>query len=229
MTDLEFTTDENLSPEQGLIQIRADITKKQSVEELLHETLSAFNRVDILVNNAAINDKVEGHDASADVLSLENYPIEHWNKSLEVNLSGTFLCCQVIGSHMANQKRGSIINIASTYGIVAPDPSLYKRPDGTAGFFKTPAYPVSKAGVIMLTKYLAAYWGPQGVRVNSLSPGGVLNGQDENFILKYSNKTPLNRLAQPSDYQGALVFLASKASSYMSGANLVVDGGWTIW
>lgn len=229
MTDIKFTTDNEPLNDGCLLKIEADITQKKSVEGLLHETLAAFKRVDILVNNAAINDKVEGQSDKRDVLTLEDYPLEHWNKSLEVNLTGTFLCCQIIGSHMAHQKQGNIINIASTYGIVAPDPSLYKRPDGSDGFFKTPAYPVTKAGVIMLTKYLAAYWGQKGVRVNSLSPGGVLNGQDSYFIENYSNKTPLHRLAHPTDYQGALVFLASNASSYMNGANLVVDGGWTIW
>jgi len=160
---------------------------------------------------------------------FENYPLELWQKSIAVNLTGPFLCSQVIGAQMVKQKAGSIINIGSTYGITAPDQSIYIDDQGEQVFFKPPAYPVTKGGIVMLTKYLAAYWGRMGVRVNTLSPGGVKNAQDNFFILNYSNRTHVDRIAEPTDYKGAIVYLASDASLYMTGANLIVDGGWTCW
>jgi len=208
----------------------ADITERGSLEALRAAILAKWDRLDVLVNNAAINDAVEGHDAErAEASRFENYPLELWRRCLDVNVTGTFLCCQVLGAEMARRGRGSVINIASTYGIVAPDQSLYQKPDGTQDFFKSAVYPASKGAVVMLTRFLAAYWGEAGVRVNTLSPGGVENGQSRHFVERYGERTPLQRMAQPDDYQGALVFLASDASSYMTGANLVVDGGWTTW
>jgi len=206
----------------------ADITNTVSVRKLRKKILKEFGRIDILVNNAAINDKFESPLAAKEFTRFENYPIELWQKSLDVNLTGTFLCSQILGTEMAIRKTGSIINIASTYGIVAPDQSLYKNENGEQVFYKTASYPVTKGGVIAFTKFLASYWGEEGVRVNSLTPGGVENMQNDFFIKNYSQKTPLKRMAKPTDYIGALVFLASDASLYMTGANLVVDGGFTI-
>ncbi len=209
--------------------IQTDITKPGSVINLKEKILSEFGKIDILVNNAAINDMFENPSMAAELSMFENYPLDMWKKSIDVNITGTFLCSQILGSEMAKAGKGSIINIASTYGIVAPDQSIYKQRDGSQSFYKSAAYPVTKGAVISFTKFLAAYWGKKGVRVNALSPGGVENNQDEYFIENYSAKTILGRMAKPTDYKGAIIFLASDASEYMTGANLIVDGGWTAW
>lgn len=209
--------------------ISLDVTSPDSIKNLRDTVLEKFGHIDVLVNNAAINDMFENPQAATEQSKFENYPLELWQKSIDVNLTGVFLCSQILGSEMAKQKSGSIINIASTYGITAPDQSLYIKQDGSQAFYKPPAYSATKGAVIMFTRYLASYWGNVGVRVNTLTPGGVENSQDEFFIEKYSAKTPLGRMAKPTDYKGALIFLASDASSYMTGANLVVDGGWTSW
>lgn len=206
----------------------ADITNPDSLADLDAAVRSALGPVDVLVNNAAIDDKVPAV-ANGRSFAFEHYPLDAFQRSLHTNVTGTFLCCQTIGRGMAERGRGSIINIASTYGVVAPDQSLYRKADGTQTFFKGPAYPTSKGAVLAFTRFLAAYWGSKGVRVNALSPGGVENGQDPEFVERYRARTPLGRMATPDDYQGALVFLASDASAYMTGANLVVDGGWTAW
>jgi NAD(P)-dependent dehydrogenase (short-subunit alcohol dehydrogenase family) len=207
----------------------ADITSAESLTKLRDAVLAKYGHIDVLVNNAAINDKFESPTAAAKASMMEHYPLELWKRSLEANVTGTFLACQILGTPMAERHRGSIVNIASTYGIVAPDQGLYKKPDGTQPFYKSPAYPTTKAAVLGFTRFLAAYWGPTGVRVNALSPGGVENGQDGYFVEAYAKRTPLGRMAAPRDYAGAIVYLASDASSYMTGANLVVDGGWTAW
>ncbi|HVU98581.1 MAG TPA: SDR family oxidoreductase [Puia sp.] len=208
--------------------IGLDVTSVASLQSARARILDAFGRIDVLVNNAAINDMFENPLLAGQQSMFENYPLEMWDRSWKVNVSGVFLCSQVLGGVMAEQGTGSIINIASTYGVVAPDQSIYRNEAGEQTFYKSPAYPVTKSAVIGFTKFLAAYWGNKGVRVNALSPGGVENRQDEFFKNNYSRKTLLGRMAAPSDYKGAIVFLASDASAYMTGANLIVDGGWTV-
>jgi NAD(P)-dependent dehydrogenase (short-subunit alcohol dehydrogenase family) len=212
-----------------VLAVGCDVGDGRSVAALRDSILDWRGRLDVLVNNAAVNEKVEDPSAGGERMSFETHPLRLWERSLRVNVTGTFLCCQVLGAVMASRRHGSIVNIASTYGIVAPDPALYREADGTRSFYKSAAYPTTKGAVLAFTRFLAAYWGSAGVRVNALSPGGVENGQPQAFKDRYAARTPLARMAAPDDYAGALVFLASDASAYMTGANLVVDGGWTAW
>ena len=208
----------------------ADITDAASLTRLREAILRTEDRLDVLVNNAALNERVETPDGAAADTRFEHFPVERFRQMLEVNVTGTFLACQILGAEMSRRRTGSIINIASTYGHVAPDQRIYRRPDGSQTFWKSAGYPASKGAVLAFTRFLAAYWADRGVRVNSLSPGGVGHaGQDPQFVEAYSNRTPLGRMSQPNEYRGAIVFLASDASSYMTGADLTVDGGWTAW
>lgn len=207
--------------------LKVDVTSERSLKTAREQIMNRYGTIDILVNNAAINDMFENPGMAKELSAFENYPLDAFKKSLEVNITGVFLASQIFGAAMVEVGYGSIINIASTYGVVGPDQSIYRNECGEQTFYKSPVYPVTKGAVVNFTRFLAAYWGNKGVRVNTLSPGGVENGQSEIFIQNYSAKTLLGRMADASDYQGALVFLASDASAYMTGANLIVDGGWT--
>ncbi len=210
-----------------------DVSSKDSVQALVTETLKRFGRLDILVNSAALDPKFDPQNLGKDVDhggdgAFETYPLEAWNQALQVNLTGMFLCCQAAVRPMLQQGRGVIINICSMYGLVGPDQRLYQRP-GQPPQFKPVYYSVTKAGVIGLTRYLAAYYAGKNLRVNALTPGGVYNNHDPEFVQAYSARAILGRMAHQDEMNGALLFLASDASQYMTGANLVVDGGWTAW
>ena len=223
--------------------LQADVTSVPSVREMVASTLQEFGRLDILVNSAALDPKFdpqhnrpespEGQapgEGSAAPLSFgfEDYPLELWQQALDVNLTGMFLCCQAAVPTMLAQGQGVIINVCSIYGLVAPDQRLYRR-EGEAPQYKPVSYSATKAGVLGLTRYLAAYYAGKGIRVNALTPGGVYNQHDEPFVQAYSARTVLGRMAEKDEMNGALLFLASDASAYMTGSNLVVDGGWTAW
>lgn len=202
------------------IGVKADITKKSEVEKTVSEVVKKLGKIDILVNGAATKTKNFYE-------SFENYPQEDWEQVMDVNLTGAFLFSQEVGKQMAKQhgKGGTIINIASVYGVTPPDQRIYK-----GNKINTPAvYTASKAGLIGLTKYLATYWAEKNIRVNSISPGGVFNNQEKEFVKKYSERVPMGRMANKNELNGALLFLASDASSYVTGQNLIVDGGLSVW
>jgi NAD(P)-dependent dehydrogenase (short-subunit alcohol dehydrogenase family) len=207
-----------------------DITNSAQVKALLATVLEQFGTVDILINNAANNPKVEAGSGPA-WSRLESFPLEVWEADLAVGLTGAFLCSQVIGSEMAGRNKGVILNIASDLAVIAPDQRLYRQegvPEGQQPV-KPVTYSVVKTALVGLTRYLATYWADSGVRVNAISPGGVYNGQPDEFVKRLSALVPLSRMARLDEYQGAILFLCSDASSYMTGANLVIDGGRSSW
>lgn len=211
-------------------QIQVDITDPDQVKCLLDKVLMRYGRVDILINNAANNPKVE---AKSDLTwsRLENFSLNQWTADLAVGLTGAFLCSQIIGSEMARCNRGVIVNVASDLAVIAPDQRLYRQ-EGLPKErqpVKPVTYSVVKTGLIGLTRYLATYWADSGVRVNAVSPGGVYNGQPEAFVQRLANLIPLGRMATADEYKGAILFLCSDASTYMTGTNLVVDGGRSCW
>lgn len=205
---------------------RADIRDRGALARCLNQCREDFGTPDILVNNAGIDQPPAPVPRS---YRLEEIPEDVVRGILDVNVLGTFVSSQVFGAEMVRGRRGSIINIASLYATVAPDARLYDHIPVDPPFLKPPAYGASKAAVVNLTKYLAALWGPYGVRVNALSPGGVVGDQDEEFKRKFGDRTPLRRLAVAADLVGPLLFLASDASSYVTGIDLRVDGGFAVW
>ncbi|HET6824188.1 MAG TPA: SDR family oxidoreductase [Anaerolineales bacterium] len=213
------------------LALPADITQPDSVKSAVDQVVSKFGRIDILVNSAALDPKFDPAAVSKGITpgAFEDYPLDLWNSALNVNLTGMFLMTQTCVRPMLEQgKKGSIINICSTYGLNGPDQRIYVK-EGERVAFKPVYYTVTKAGVLGFTKYLAAYYAETEIRVNALTPGGVFNNHEDYFVKNYSAKTILGRMARKDEMNGALLFLASDASSYMTGNNLIVDGGWTAW
>jgi 2-deoxy-D-gluconate 3-dehydrogenase len=205
-----------------------DVTCGDSTQGAIERVIELTGRLDVLVNSAALDPKFDPEHTQTYDNAFENYPLEAWNNGLGVNLTGVFLVTQAACRQMVKQNSGSIINICSTYGLVGPDQRVYDDP-GKPKTFKPVFYSVTKAGILGFTRYLAAYYAGTGIRVNALTPGGVENNHEDQFVKNYSSRAILGRMAKRDEMNGALLFLASEASSYMTGGNLVVDGGWTAW
>jgi NAD(P)-dependent dehydrogenase (short-subunit alcohol dehydrogenase family) len=207
--------------------LAADITSEESLFQVRDAILDKFGRIDILINNAANNPKVEADPQGKQWSRLENFPLDVWNADIAVGLTGAFLCSRIFGTEMAKRSRGVIVNVSSDLGVIAPDQRLYRKegiPDDQQPV-KPVTYSVVKTGLIGLTRYLSTYWTAQQIRVNAISPGGVFAGQPEEFTSKLHQLIPMGRMANEDEYEGAILFLCSDASSYMTGHNLIVDGG----
>ena len=202
------------------LSVKLDLTQSKSINNLVSKITKKYSDIDVLINNAAYQGTPKIRTAG-----FENLTLETWNQAISVNLTGIFLLSQQIGKIMKNQKFGNIINISSIYGIVGADQRIYGKSGQNSAVF----YAATKGAVLNLTRYLASFWNRTGIRVNTFSPGGVENKQDKNFVKNYSKKTMIGRMARNDEYVGALIFLASDASSYMTGSNLIIDGGWTAW
>lgn len=230
VADMNKDAADKLTVELGpdALSWQTNVSAPESVQEMTKETVLRFGRLDILINSAALDPKFDNTQARKHESNFEDYPLKNWQSSLDVNLTGAFLCSQAAVRQMMSQASGVIINLCSTYGLVGPDQRIYQK-EGQPASYKPVDYSVTKAGVLGLTKYLAAYCGDKNIRVNALTPGGVYNQHDADFVKAYSSRVVLGRMARLDEMNGALLFLASDASSYMTGANLVVDGGWTAW
>lgn len=208
--------------------VEADVTSRSSLEAALVQVEEKLGTPEGLITTAAIDSPPGG--STDDNPPFERFPESAWQLVMDVNVKGVLLSCQVFGGAMAAAGRGSIINISSIYGLVSPDQRVYEyRRRRGEDFYKPVAYSVSKSALLNLTRYLATYWAGRGVRVNTLTFGGVFNGQDDEFVAEYIARVPMGRMARPDEYNGAIVFLLSDASSYMTGSNTVIDGGWTSW
>lgn len=217
---------------EGTVEIyKADIKDREVIEQIATKLYDKYSHIDGLINNAANNPKVEGNAKNMKNIRFEDFTIEMWMDDISVGLTGALVCSQVFGSIMAKQNKGVILNISSDLGIIAPDQRIYQK-DGLQEedqMVKPVTYSVIKHGILGLTKYIATYWAQKGVRANSLCPAGVFNNQNEDFLGKLSNLIPMGRMADSDEYKGTILYLLSDASSYMTGATVIVDGGRTCW
>lgn len=210
---------------------KVDITNELELNKVREELIKKYGHIDILINNAANNPKMEEQSANLGNIRFDNFPIDIWMKDIAVGLTGAFLCAKVFGKAMEEKKQGVILNISSDLGIIAPDQRIYRK-DGVAEedqTIKPVTYSVIKHGLIGLTKYLATYWADKNIRVNAVCPAGVENGQDENFVHRLTNLVPMGRMANVDEYQCTVLYMISDASSYMTGSTVIVDGGRTCW
>ena len=222
--DLTEPKESKLFNNENYLFFKTDVTKKDEISNSLNLVCKKFGSPSALINNAALDsppgdsEKING--------PFEEYPEEAWDKVIDVNLKSIFLTCQLIGNEMVNNSGGSIINISSHYGLISPDQRIYNYKEN---FTKPVAYSASKSGIFNLTRYLSTYWGSKNIRVNTLTLGGVFDNQDKQFVENYSKRVPLGRMAEKHEYNGVIQFLISDASSYITGSNIVSDGGWTAW
>lgn len=218
-------------PEAEICVCQTDITKRKALEDIRDILLEKYGHIDILINNAANNPKVEDKGKNFGNIRFDNFPLETWDADILVGLTGAFLCTQVFGTAMEEQRSGVILNISSDLGIIAPDQRIYRK-DGLEDkdqTIKPVTYSVIKHGLLGLTKYLATYWADKSIRVNAICPGGIYNGQDEQFLAKLTNLIPMGRMADKDEYKATVLYLISDASSYMTGSTVIVDGGRTCW
>jgi len=218
-------------PNSKIEIFKTDITDKKELEKVKDELVRKYGRVDVLINNAANNPKMESHSENMGAIRFHNLPLEIWNQDIAVGLTGAFLCCQVFGKVMEDNNSGVILNISSDYGIISPDQRIYRK-EGLKDeeqTVKPVSYSVVKHGIIGLTKYLATYWAKNGIRVNTLCPASLYNKQPEEFVNKISNLIPMGRMSNPDEYPATVLYMISQASSYMTGATVILDGGRTIW
>jgi NAD(P)-dependent dehydrogenase (short-subunit alcohol dehydrogenase family) len=227
--DLVHETAKSLAGLPGEVRgLLLDVTCIKSVTGAFERLAEQTGRLDVLVNSAALDPKFDPDHPMATNNAFEDYPLQLWQDGLNVNLTGVFLASQAASRMMVKQGSGSMINICSTYGLVGPDQRIYDFA-GKKKVFKPVFYSVTKSGIMGMTRYLAAYYMGTQIRVNALTPGGVYNNNPEEFVKNYSSHAILGRMARKDEMNGALLFLASDASSYMTGSNVVVDGGWTAW
>ena len=226
LTEVKNSIKENFS-DFKIFKDVVDITSTKSIDVFMKKIIEEHETVDILVNSAAIDPKFEkGYDDSI-YTNFENFPLSKWNESIDVNLTGAFQMTQAVCKIMSKKGKGSIINIGSNYGLVGPDQRIYKKNNEDGQSFKPAIYSVCKSALIGFTKYLAAYYAGTKIRVNMLTPAGVSNNHDKEFERNYSRNTIMRRMSKKDEYWGSIIYLASDASSYMTGSNIVVDGGWT--